>query len=61
MTSTALIRCEHLHHVYARGNVTALNNINLEIQPREIIGIIGQNGSGEDITCQALQWPVKTK
>jgi len=47
MTSTALIRCEHLHHVYARGNVTALNNINLEIQPREIIGIIGQNGSGK--------------
>jgi len=47
MTSTPLITCDHLHHVYARGNVTALNKVNVAIHQQEIIGIIGQNGSGK--------------
>jgi energy-coupling factor transporter ATP-binding protein EcfA2 len=42
-----IIRCEGLWHVYSRGDVTALRDVNLSINRKEIVGIIGQNGSGK--------------
>ena len=47
MTSEPILKCEDVTHVYSRGNVTALKNLNLEIHPKEIVGVIGQNGSGK--------------
>lgn len=44
--TTPILKAENLGHVYP-GDVVALDNVNLEIQPAEIIGVIGQNGSGK--------------
>lgn len=42
-----IIRTEELWHIYPDGDVIALQDINLEIERRQIVGIVGQNGSGK--------------
>jgi energy-coupling factor transporter ATP-binding protein EcfA2 len=44
--SEPLIVCKNLTHIYS-GDVTAVQNVNLEIHKGELIGVIGQNGSGK--------------
>ncbi len=41
-----IIVCENLYHTYP-GNILALQRVNLKIYPSELIGVIGQNGSGK--------------
>jgi energy-coupling factor transport system ATP-binding protein len=43
----AAIEVAKARYVYPRGDVVALNNVDLRIEPGEIVGIIGQNGSGK--------------
>lgn len=42
-----IIKVENLTHIYSTGNVTAVKDVSLEINPGEILGVIGQNGSGK--------------
>ncbi|MBI9045357.1 MAG: ABC transporter ATP-binding protein [Anaerolineaceae bacterium] len=44
--TTPILKVENLGHVYP-GNVVAVKDVSLEIQPAEIVGVIGQNGSGK--------------
>lgn len=41
------IRTEQLTHIYPRGNVKALQGIDLDIHVGDIVSIVGQNGSGK--------------
>jgi len=41
-----IIVCENLGHTYP-GGVVAIKDINLIINPGELVGVIGQNGSGK--------------
>lgn len=45
--SEVVIKTENLVHVYPKGEVKALNGINIEIYSGDILSIIGQNGSGK--------------
>ena len=43
----SIIKIQNLTHIYPRGEVRALDNINLNIKSGDVVSIIGQNGSGK--------------
>lgn len=56
------IKIENLKHVYDAGTpyeVTALDNINLNIESGELIGLIGHTGSGKSTLIQHLNGLLK--
>ena len=53
---------ENLTHIYSPGTpfeMTAIEDINLEVYPGEFVGIIGQTGSGKSTLIQHLNGLVK--
>jgi len=40
-----ILRCENLRKTYSNG--TGLQNVNLQLQPGKIVGLLGPNGSGK--------------
>lgn len=58
----AVIKIEHLTHCYSRGTPfekTAVNDINLEIEEGELVGVIGHTGSGKSTLIQHLNGLLK--
>lgn len=58
----AVIKTEHLTHCYSRGTPfekTAVNDINLEIEEGELVGVIGHTGSGKSTLIQHLNGLLK--
>ena len=51
----AIIKTENLSHIYSEGTPfvkTAIDNINLEIEEGEMVGVIGHTGSGKSTLIQ---------
>lgn len=58
----SIIKIENLTHLYGKGTPfakTALDNINLEIQQGELVGVIGHTGSGKSTLIQHLNGLLK--
>lgn len=50
------VRCQNLRKVYpARPPVTAVDGLDLEIQPGECFGLLGPNGAGKTTTIEILE------
>ena len=49
----AVLECRNLTKRY--GNLTALDNINLELEPGRIVGLVGPNGSGKTTLIKLAQ------
>lgn len=49
-----MITIENLSFKYKTGSVNALNNINLEIEKGDFVGIIGESGSGKTTLCNSI-------
>ena len=47
-----VIEIEHLHKRY--GDVVAVEDVSLTVEPNEIFGIIGTNGAGKTTTVECL-------
>ena len=58
MTDQAVLSTMHLTKVYAdfwgRARVKALDNLDLEVRPGEVFGLLGPNGSGKTTTIKLL-------
>lgn len=50
---------DHLSHIYAAGNVVALDDVSVTIGHSEIVGIVGQNGSGKTTLAKHLNGLLK--
>lgn len=48
------IRCESLSFTYPGTTVPIIRNLNLEINPREVIGLVGRNGVGKTTLIRLL-------
>ena len=58
----SIIKVENLTHVYSQGTPfekTAVDNISLEIEPGQFVGIIGHTGSGKSTFIQHLNGLLK--
>lgn len=58
----AIIKIENLSYLYSVGTpfeVAAINNINLEIEQGELVGVIGHTGSGKSTLVQHLNGLLK--
>jgi len=58
----AVIRTENLTYTYSQGTPfekTAVNNVSLEIEEGELVGIIGHTGSGKSTLIQHLNGLIK--
>jgi len=42
-----MLKAESISKTYPKGQVKALQNVNLEVEPGEILGLIGPNGAGK--------------
>jgi len=57
MTSNqSLLKVENLHIQFnlRRSTVHAVNDVSFELQPGEILGIVGESGCGKSVTCYSL-------
>lgn len=57
-----ILKCENLTHIYGVGTPfqkTALDDINLEIEEGEFVGVIGHTGSGKSTLLQHLNGLLK--
>jgi len=58
----SVIRTENLTYTYSQGTPfekTAVNNVNIEIEEGELVGIIGHTGSGKSTLIQHLNGLIK--
>ncbi len=49
---TAILQIENLHAYYGKSHV--LHGVNFEVQPGEIVALLGRNGSGRSTTAKAI-------
>lgn len=58
----SVIKTENLTYIYSQGTPfekTAVNNVNIEIEEGELVGIIGHTGSGKSTLIQHLNGLIK--
>ena len=48
----SILKVENLHAFYGKSHV--LHGVNFEVQPGEIVALLGRNGSGRSTTAKAI-------
>lgn len=49
-----MLSIKHLSKAYAKSNVLALDDLNLDLKPREVFGFLGPNGAGKTTTIKII-------
>ena len=60
----AILKTEHLTYSYSTGTpfeVTAIEDINIEVEPGELVAVIGHTGSGKSTLIQHFNGLLKPK
>ncbi len=52
--STAIVKLTNLHKYF--GRLEVLKGINLEVQPREVVCLIGRSGSGKSTMLRCINF-----